>query len=172
MKYEGKYRPLFDYLSHNHMDEVVLTFADIEWELQAALPASARTTRGWWSNRGRGSLQAAAWMDAGYEVSSIDLTTREVVFRKLKRRYEVRRVGDAIQWDGDLVHALRDHLGVSQAQLAETLGMRQQTVSEWETGVYAPTRATSKFLTLVAERAGFNFGEEASDQGDSASQPA
>ena len=106
-------------------------------------------------------------MDAGYEVSSIDLTTREVVFRKLKRRYEVRRVGDTIQWDGDLVHTLRDHLGVSQAQLAETLGMRQQTVSEWETGVYAPTRATSKFLTLVAERAGFNFGEEASDQGDS-----
>ena len=49
--------------------------------------------------------------------------------------------------------------------------MRQQTVSEWETGVYAPTRATSKFLTLVAERAGFNFGEEASDR-DFASQPA
>ena len=45
MKYEGKYRPLFDYLSHSHTDEVVLTFADIEWELQAALPASAHATR-------------------------------------------------------------------------------------------------------------------------------
>ena len=154
MKYEGKYRPLFDYLSHNHMDEVVLTFADIEWELQAALPASARNTRGWWSNRGRGSLQAAAWMDAGYEVSSIDLTTREVVFRKLKRRYEVRRVGDTIQWDGDLVHALRDHMGVSQTQLAETLGMRQQTVSEWETGVYAPTAQHPSFSPLWRSRQG------------------
>lgn len=172
MKYEGKYRPLFDYLSHCQTDEVALTFADIEWELQAPLPASARTTRGWWSNRGRGSLQAAAWMDAGYEVRNVDLTTREVVFRKQTRRYEVRRVGDTIQWDGDLVHALRDHLGVSQAQLAETLGMRQQTVSEWETGVYAPTRATSKFLTLVAEQAGFSFGAKESDQGDTASQPA
>ena len=81
-------------------------------------------------------------MDAGYAVSSIDLAAREVVFRKLKRRYEVRRVGDTIQWDGDTVRhaALRMHLGVSQAQLAETLGMRQQTVSEWETGVDAPTR--------------------------------
>ena len=172
MKVEGKYRPLFDYLSHTHADEVVLTFADIEWELQAPLPASARGTRGWWSNRGRGSLQAAAWMEAGYEVRDVDLTTGEVVFRKLRRRYEVRRVGDAILWDGDLVHALRDHLGVSQTQLAETLGMRQQTVSEWETGVYAPTRASSKFLTLVAERAGFSFGEQESDQGDSAAQPA
>ena len=160
MKVEGKYRPLFDYLSHTHAGEVVLTFADIEWELQAPLPASARSTRGWWSNRGRGSLQAASWMDAGYEVCDVDLTTREVAFRKLKRHYEVRRVADTILWDGALVHALRDHLGVSQTQLAETLGMRQQTVSEWETGVYAPTRATSKFLTLVAERAGFTFGEQ------------
>ena len=65
MKYEGKYRPLFDYLSHNHMDEVVLTFADIEWELQAALPSSARTTRGWWSNRGRGCCRPRpGWMRA------------------------------------------------------------------------------------------------------------
>ena len=111
-------------------------------------------------------------MEAGYEVRDVDLTTGEVVFRKLRRRYEVRRVGDAILWDGDLVRALRDHLGVSQTQLAETLGMRQQTVSEWETGVYAPTRASSKFLTLVAERAGFSFGEQESDQGDSAAQPA
>jgi DNA-binding transcriptional regulator YiaG len=137
-----------------------LTFADVEWELQARLPASARSTRGWWSNRGQGSLQAAAWMEAGYEVHEVDLVRGEVVFRKLKRRYEVRRAGDTILWDATLVRALREHMGVSQAQLAETLGMRQQTVSEWETGMYAPTRATSKFLTLVAERAGFTFGEE------------
>ena len=98
MKYEGKYRPLFHYLSHSHADQVVLTFADIEWELQAALPASARNTRGlveqpWPWSRCRPGL-----MDAGYAASSVDLTTREVVFRKLKRRYEVRRVGDTILW--------------------------------------------------------------------------
>ena len=92
----------------------------------------------------------------------VDLAHGEVTFRKLKRRYEIRRDGDTILWDGDLVRALRDHMGVSQAQLAETLGMRQQTVSEWETGMYTPTRASSKFLTLVAERAGFRFGDEES----------
>ena len=135
-----------------------MTFADIEWELRRRC-RRRRAQHGWWSNRGRGSLQAAAWMDAGYKVSSIDLTTREVVFRKLKRRYEVRRVGDTILWDGDLVHALRDHLGVSQAQLAETLGMRQQTVSEWETGVYAPPRNV-QIPHPCGGAGGFNFGEQ------------
>lgn len=172
MKLQGKYQPLFDYLARCRVDEVLLTFADIEWELQAPLPSSARSTRGWWSNRGRGSLQAAAWMEAGYEVRDVDLARGEVLFRKIKRRYEVKRLDDAVVWDGELVRALRDHLGVSQAQLAATLGMRQQTVSEWETGVYSPTRASSKYLTLVAERAGFTFGEGEGEAEDTTSGPS
>jgi DNA-binding XRE family transcriptional regulator len=164
MKREGKYRPLFDYLSGIRLDEISLTLSEIEALLGDVLPASARTTRGWWSNRARGSLQAAAWMDAGYHVAEVDLAVERVVFRKPQLRYEVRRAGDTVLWDGDLVRALRDHMGVSQAQLAETLGVRQQTVSEWETGAYIPTRATSKLLTFVAERAGFDFGEGASGE--------
>ena len=41
--------------------------------------------------------------------------------------------------------------------MAETLGTRQQTISEWEVGVYAPRRSTSKYLNLIAERAGFTY---------------
>ncbi len=167
MKYSGKYRPLFDHLQAAPADEVTLTFAGIEALLGTSLPASAQS-RGWWSNRGRGSLQAAAWLDAGYRVHDVDVVQRQVVFRRLQRHYIVRRVGDTIMWDGELVHALRDHMGVSQAQLAEILGVRQQTVSEWENDVYTPTRASSKFLTLVAERAGFTFGEA----GDTPGGPA
>ena len=161
MKREGKYRPLFDYLTGVRSDEISLTLSEVEALLGDALPASARTTRGWWSNREHGSLQAAAWMDAGYQVAEVDLAAERVIFRKPQLRYEVRRAGDAILWDGDLVRALRDHMGVSQAQLAETLGVRQQTVSEWENEVYVPTRATSKLLTFVAERVGFDFGDSA-----------
>lgn len=168
MKQAGKYRPLFDYLSGQHADEIALTLAEIEAILGDALPPSARAARGWWGNRDRGSLQAAAWMDAGYQVKVADLAAGRVIFRKPKRVYEVRRAGDTILWDGDLVRALRDHMGASQAQLAEELGVRQQTVSEWENGAYAPTRATSKFLSLVAERAGFSFGGEESREGDAA----
>jgi hypothetical protein len=140
MKREGKYRPLFDYLSGNRSDEILLTLSEIEALLGSALPASARTTRGWWSNRDRGSLQAAAWMDAP-QVIEVDL--RRSYLRKPLLHYEVKRAGDTILWDGDLVRALRDHMGVSQAQLAETLGVRQQTISEWE-NASIPTRATRR----------------------------
>ena len=56
-------------------------------------------------------------------------------------------------WDADSVRALRDQLGMSQRQLAEELGVRQQTVSEWETGVYRPRGASARMLRHVAERA-------------------
>ena len=45
-----------------------------------------------------------------------------------------------------------------QGQFAQELGMRQPTISEWETGVYAPKRSSSKLLTLIAEQAGFEYG--------------
>ncbi len=54
-------------------------------------------------------------------------------------------------------------MGLSQAELAAELGVRQQTISEWETGMYQPKRAMSKLLTLVAERAGFTYGQETGD---------
>jgi DNA-binding transcriptional regulator YiaG len=159
VKEDGKYRPLFDFLSNNRSDEVSLTFSQIEALLGDALPPSARATRGWWGNRDRGSLQAAAWMEAGYQAASIDLTAENVVFRKLRPKYEVKRAGDTVLWDGNLVRALRNHMGFSQTELADTLGVRQQTISEWEKGMYAPTRASSKFLSIVAERAGFSFDD-------------
>src|SRR3989304_5818394 len=41
-------------------------------------------------------------------------------------------------WEAEGVRALRRHLGLSQRQMAAELGTRQQTVSEWETGLYRP----------------------------------
>jgi DNA-binding transcriptional regulator YiaG len=38
--------------------------------------------------------------------------------------------------------------------------VRQQTVSEWETGAYRPRGASDRLLTIVAERAGFAYGEQ------------
>jgi DNA-binding transcriptional regulator YiaG len=62
------------------------------------------------------------------------------------------------EWDDGSVRALRRHLGVSQEGLADELGTRQQTVSEWETGRYRPRGASARLLTIVAERAGFEYG--------------
>ena len=61
------------------------------------------------------------------------------------------------RWDGAQIRALRQHLGLTQQQMADELGIRQQTVSEWETGMYQPRGTSSTLLTMVAERAGFSY---------------
>lgn len=157
VKGESKYQPLLEYLRRSNQSEVTLSFTQVELLINDILPDSARSKRAWWSNRSKGALQASAWMEAGYLVEKLDLDEEYVTFRK-RSGYTVRRVDDTLQWNGELIKAMRLHLGFTQEQLAEELGVRQQTVSEWENGVYAPTRATSKHLALVAEQAGFKYG--------------
>jgi DNA-binding transcriptional regulator YiaG len=62
------------------------------------------------------------------------------------------------EWDSGRVRALREHMGFTQQEMADQLGTRQQTISEWETGMYQPRGASSTLLTMVAERAGFEYG--------------
>lgn len=61
------------------------------------------------------------------------------------------------QWDRQRIQALRHHLGLTQRQMADELGTRQQTISEWETGMYQPRGASATLLSLVAERARFKY---------------
>jgi len=65
-------------------------------------------------------------------------------------------------WDSGRVRALREHMGLTQQEMANQLGTRQQTISEWETGIYQPRGASSTLLTMVAERAGFEYKPEQS----------
>jgi DNA-binding transcriptional regulator YiaG len=60
-------------------------------------------------------------------------------------------------WDARGVRGLRRHMALTQEQLAELLGVRQQTVSEWETGAYRPRGASERLLSLVAEDAGYRY---------------
>jgi DNA-binding transcriptional regulator YiaG len=61
------------------------------------------------------------------------------------------------QWDSEHIQALRRHLGLTQRELADQLGTRQQTISEWETGRYEPRGASSTLLSIIAERAQFEY---------------
>jgi len=61
------------------------------------------------------------------------------------------------QWNREQVRALRQHLGLTQQKLAGELGIRQQTVSEWETGMYQPRGTSATLLSIVAERSGFQY---------------
>lgn len=61
------------------------------------------------------------------------------------------------KWDAGGIIALRRHLGLSQGAFAGELGTRQQTVSEWETGHYRPRGTSARMLSVIAERAGFEY---------------
>jgi len=157
MKAGSKYYPLYTTLKDHPLDEYSLTLSEIESILGVPLPASARTRRAWWSNRSRGAVQADAWMDAGYHVETIDLDNERIIFRKPGIIYNVQRVGNTVLWNADLIKSLRHHMHWTQFDLADKLGMRQQTISEWENELYEPKRSSSKLLTLIAEQAGFKY---------------
>jgi len=155
---DSKYFPLYQHLKSLSVESVKISFTEIEQILDAALPGSAYRSRSFWSNRVRGGVQAAAWLDANYQVGDIDLDQGYVVFQQPLVRYTVRREGAEVRWDADMIRALRMYLGVNQQEMAEILGVRQQTVSEWENSAYAPTRSRSKHLTMVAEQKDFYLG--------------
>ena len=71
----------------------------------------------------------------------------------MRGRYRV----DRQQWDSQRIQALRRHLGLTQRELADELGTRQQTISEWETGMYKPRGASATLLSIIAERAKFEY---------------
>ncbi len=69
------------------------------------------------------------------------------------------------RWDARGVRALREHLGLTQQEMAQEMGTRQQTISEWETGQYRPRGLSERLLTIVAERAGFSYEAAPPEEG-------
>jgi DNA-binding transcriptional regulator YiaG len=67
------------------------------------------------------------------------------------------RAQKEVHWDRERVRALRVHLGMTQQEMAGQLGTRQQTISEWETGLYKPRGTSSTLLSIVAERSSFKY---------------
>jgi len=72
-----------------------------------------------------------------------------------------------IEWNADTIKALRRHMGLTQQKMSEELGTRQQTISEWETGMYKPRGATKTLLNIIAERAGFVYRVEEEEERNS-----
>ena len=63
-------------------------------------------------------------------------------------------------WDAGSIRALRNHLDLTQVEMAGQMGIRQQTVSEWEQGQYEPRGASAKLLSIIADRSGFKYKAE------------
>ena len=79
--------------------------------------------------------------------------TKTCIMGLMERRARRRK-----QWSKEEVRSLRRHLRLTQVKLAEELGTRQQTISEWETGMYQPRGASATLLSIIAERSGFTYG--------------
>jgi len=95
----------------------------------------------WWSNRHSPSaLQAIAWISVGYQVESVDLVQQTVTFKTFQTTYNVQREDGEIAWNADAIKALRLYKGLNQEQFASELGVRRETVSEWENSKYEPDR--------------------------------
>jgi DNA-binding transcriptional regulator YiaG len=67
-------------------------------------------------------------------------------------------------WQPETIRALREYMGLTQREMADELEVRQQTISEWETGLHTPHRSTQKTLSMVAERAGFRYEDSLNTQ--------
>jgi len=156
LKPGSKYYPLNHHLRRQEERRVKLRFVDIERLIGQALPHSARRDRAFWSNRSAG-VQAEAWMKAGYHVQNVDLAEECVVFARPQTAYQVLAEREDPLWNAEMVQSLRRHMAMSQQDFADELGVRQQTISEWERGIYTPSRSRSKHLSLIAEREGMPF---------------
>ena len=157
MKEGSKYQPLQDYLRGSKQEEVILTLPEIEEIMNDTLPKSAWTKKAWWSNRTKGAWQSLAWMEVGYRVENIDLERETITFRQPPQKYEVEIVDDTVLWNGELIKALRRHMGLTQAEFAKKLGVRQTTISQWESNNYQIPLSMSKYLELVASTAKFQY---------------
>jgi DNA-binding transcriptional regulator YiaG len=84
--------------------------------------------------------------------------TKTCTMNLMERRARRKR-----RWNKEEVRSLRQHLKLTQVKLAEELGTRQQTISEWETGMYQPRGASATLLSMIAERSGFTYGATEED---------
>jgi len=86
----SKYDALQHYLEKSQKQNVTLSYDEIEEILGFSLPASASKHRPWWGNGGHS--QARAWLNAEYEVASVDLG-RSVTFVVRRRPGELGSEG-------------------------------------------------------------------------------
>lgn len=76
-----KYIGLTNYLKGKMVNNIIMSFSDIEEQVGAILPDSAYKHREFWSNS-RSHSVAFGWMDAGYKTVSVDFKGKQVKFEK------------------------------------------------------------------------------------------
>jgi DNA-binding XRE family transcriptional regulator len=162
---KSKYYPLYLYLEEQDDAGLLeLSFAEVEAILGESLPKTAKKTRAWWANSQ--TSQGRTWQNAGWLVDDVDFKEQYVAFRPARITYRVSPIRKSQGWTADQIKSLREHAGWSQQDLADRLGVRQQTVSDWELGIHTSRRSMGKLLRMVAETVKFPYQTEIDEDED------
>ena len=78
----SKYDRLGAYLREQGMNEIRMTFTEIERVVGIKLPKSQKH-QAWWSNSTSNNVMTKVWLDAGYETAQVDVTGQKLVFRRV-----------------------------------------------------------------------------------------
>jgi DNA-binding transcriptional regulator YiaG len=85
---------------------------------------------------------------------------------KARRRRQVQ-----YNWSPPAIRALREHMNLTQREMADELEVRQQTISEWETDAHKPHRSMQKTLSMIAERVEFKYEDSLNFNEQSDTEP-
>jgi antitoxin HicB len=126
----SKYAPLQIRLTNLSRSESyeTLSFGEIEQIIGGKLPPSAHNHREWWSNHSGSHVQARAWLEAGWEVESVDQEARTVRFRRKVARDGTERI--------PALRSARAQAAVSQArQVHSESGANNLSAAEIESEI-------------------------------------
>lgn len=82
MQRQAKYDPLQVHLESVGLEQIAMTFDEVEQVIGSNLPASARKHRAWWSNDPSKNAVACAWLEAGYKIESVSMERAILSFRR------------------------------------------------------------------------------------------
>jgi hypothetical protein len=142
----SKYDPLRRYLESRPGAETPMSFADVERVLGFSLPPSARDHAAWWSNNVGTNVAVAAWRNAGWKTSRVDMAAERVTFVRDEAAPAVRSSGMAeggATWDG------ATGLAVQNLSLGA-----QRMIDDWaeEAGLDRAAAAAAILEALAASR--------------------
>ena len=91
---EGKYAPLYRYLTRHPGPEWSTSFGRIEEILRCKLPEAARCEADWWANRALDASHdhALAWRVAGWRVRAFCVETETLIFELDPERERAPRI--------------------------------------------------------------------------------
>jgi hypothetical protein len=161
----SKYAPLSTFLARKakYANFVALSFKQIEDIIGDKLPYSAYDYEHWWNNNLNRS-QSEAWLTVGWNVETVNLTKREVAFRKEKptstevpKKRQRRKPVSAAFKALALKRRPRKPLSPSKTKLAKTQARlknieKQRATPRTYKGKFKPKSAYEKKLYKAAEK--------------------